>query len=96
MRQGGIFMGRQENIPQNIILENRRALRVSGVKDIDSFSETKVVLETALGELVIRGEELHIIALETETGDFSLSGKVNSLAYSSFPTNAGALRRIFR
>lgn len=89
-------MGRQDNIPQNIILENRRALRISGVKDIDSFSETRVVLETALGELVIRGEELHIIALETETGDFTLNGKVNSLAYSSFPANAGVLRKMFR
>lgn len=82
--------------PQNIILENRKKLRVSGVKDIDCFTETKVVLDTQLGELVIRGTDLHIIALETETGDFSMTGEVSSLAYNSFSSNANIFRRIFR
>ena len=83
-------------LPQNIILENRKKLKVTGVRDIDSFSETKVVLNTAMGELVIKGEELHIIMLETETGDFSLTGSVASLVYNSFSTNANIFRRLFR
>ena len=83
-------------LPQNIILEDRKKLRVSGVKDIDSFSETKVVLNTSLGELVIKGEDLHIIMLETETGNFSLTGSVNSLVYNGFATNANVFRRLFR
>lgn len=83
-------------LPQNIILEGRKKLKVSGVKDIDSFSETKVVLNTVLGELLIKGEDLHIIMLETETGDFSLSGNVSSLVYNSFSSNANIFRRIFR
>ena len=41
--------------PHNVIMENRRELRISGVKDIDSFSETKIVLNTIMGELVVRG-----------------------------------------
>ncbi len=81
---------------QNIVLEGRKNVRVSGVKDIDSFSERKVVLNTVRGELVIRGEELHVITLETETGDFSLTGTINSLVYSDFATNAGVIRRMFR
>ncbi len=82
--------------PQNIIMEGRKNLRISGVKDIDSFSESKIVLNTSLGELVIKGEELHILKLETETGDFSLIGHVNSLVYNDFATNANIFRRIFR
>ena len=84
------------NLPQNIILESRKALRVTGVKDIDSFSETKVVLDTVLGELVIKGEELHIIALETESGDFSLNGQIRSLVYNTFKSNSGPISRFFR
>ena len=83
-------------LPQNIILEERKKLRITGVKDIDSFSETKVVLNTSLGELVIKGEDLHIIMLETETSDFSLTGTVSSLIYSGFATNANIFRRLFR
>ena len=55
--------------PHNVIMENRRELRISGVKDIDSFSETKIVLNTIMGELVVRGRDLHVRALEAETGD---------------------------
>ncbi len=59
--------------PHNVIMENRRELRISGVKDIDSFSETKIVLNTIMGELVVRGRDLHVRALEAETGDLSMS-----------------------
>lgn len=80
----------------NITLECRKKLKISGVKDIDSFSETKVVLNTVMGELVIKGEDLHIIMLETETGDFSMNGNVSSLVYNSFSTNANIFRKLFR
>lgn len=82
--------------PQNIILESRNNLRVSGVKDIDNFSETKIVIDTTLGELVIKGEDLHIISLEKESGDLSLTGKVSSLIYSSLKGRENIFRRIFR
>lgn len=83
-------------IPQNIILENRKTLRISGVKDIDSFTEIKVVLNTVLGELVIKGDNLHIIALETTTGDFSMNGEIRSLVYNSFKSSSGVFSRLFR
>ena len=82
--------------PQNIILENRKALRISGVKDIDCFTESRIVLNTTLGELVIKGEDLHINSLETTTGEFSLNGDVRSLVYNSFRSESGLLSRFFR
>lgn len=82
--------------PQNIILESRKNLRVSGVKDIDNFSETKIVIDTTLGELVIKGDDLHIISLEKESGDLSLTGNVSSLIYSSLKGRENIFRRIFR
>ena len=84
------------NAPQNIILENRKTLRISGVKDIDSFTECKVVLNTVLGELVIKGEDLHINALETSSGDFSMNGEIRSLVYNSFKSGSGVFSRLFR
>ena len=69
-------------VPQNIIMENRKSLRISGVKDIDSFTETRIVLSTILGELIIKGEDLHVMALDAETGDFSMTGSISSCTYS--------------
>ena len=82
--------------PHNIIMENRRELRISGVKDIDSFTETKIVLSTVMGELVIKGEDLHVSALELETGDFSMTGKIKSLCYNSFSSSENLFSRMFR
>ncbi len=80
----------------SLILEDRNVLRVSGVKDIDSFSETRVILSTVMGELIIRGEELHVNALETETGDFSMTGKIKSMCYNKFSTSESTFGKLFR
>ncbi len=82
--------------PHNIIMENRKELRISGVKDIDSFTENKIVLNTVMGELVIKGQDLHIITLEAESGDFSMTGQVSSLVYNSFSSTDNVFKRLFR
>jgi len=66
----------------NIILENRRMLSLSGVKDVGSFDEQCVVLLTELGELTIRGLKLHISHLDQETGEVSIDGEISELIYS--------------
>lgn len=81
--------------PHNVIMENRRELRISGVKDIDSFSETKIVLNTIMGELVVRGRDLHVRALEAETG-VSMFGDIKSLCYNSFSSSENMFGKLFR
>ena len=82
--------------PHNVIMENRRELRISGVKDIDSFSETKIVLNTIMGELVVRGRDLHVRALEAETGDLSMFGEIKRLSTSSFSSSESMFGKLFR
>ena len=79
-----------------LILEGRSTLRVSGVKDIGSFSDTKVILDTTMGELTVKGQELHVIGLDPETGDFSMTGRVRSMMYSSFSSRDNMIGRLFR
>ncbi|MBD5113451.1 MAG: sporulation protein YabP [Ruminococcaceae bacterium] len=83
-------------VPHNLIMENRKNLRVSGVKDIDSFTENRIVLSTVMGELVIKGDDLHIITLDAETGDFSMTGCVNSLSYNRHSVMDGPIKKLFR
>ena len=56
-------------MPHQLILEDRRALTLSGVSDVDSFDEMTVIVYTDLGELTIKGENLHINRLNLESGD---------------------------
>lgn len=83
-------------VSHNLIMENRKSLRISGVKDIDSFTENRIVLSTVMGELVIKGDDLHVITLDAETGDFSMTGCVNSLSYNRHSVMDGPIKKLFR
>lgn len=83
-------------VPHNIIMENRKNLRISGVKDIDSFTESRIVLSTVMGELIIKGDDLHVITLEAESGDFLMTGCVNSISYNRHSVLDGPVKKLFR
>lgn len=89
-------MRNNESHNHTLIMENRNQLRVSGVKDIDSFTDTRIILNTVMGELVIKGQDLHVTALEAETGDFSMTGTVKGLFYNSFSSGDNFFGRLFR
>lgn len=86
----------QTALPHNIIMESRKSLRISGVKDIDSFTENRVILDTVMGELVIKGNDLHVNTLEAQTGDFYMTGEINSLSYTKGSLLENPVRRLFK
>jgi len=67
---------------QNLILENREKLSVSGVTDVISFNEDTVVVDTELGVLIVRGENLHINKLSIDSLELSIEGEIYSCEYS--------------
>ncbi len=88
---------RQTTMPHNLVLEDRRMLTVSGVSDVDSFDEETVVVFTDLGELTIRGTNLHINRLSVEVGELTVEGNIAALIYSDEgPKNSGFFSKVFR
>jgi len=67
---------------QNIILENREKLKVSGVIDVESFNDECIIVDTELGVLVIRGEDLHISKLNLDSAELNVEGEIISCEYS--------------
>ena len=67
---------------QNIILENRKKLSLSGIRDVLSFDDQIVILDTELGMLTIKGEDIRINKLSLDTTEVVIEGKVNSINYS--------------
>lgn len=65
----------------NITLTERKNLIITGVKKIDSFDDEEFLLETSMGYIIIKGEELEIIKLDTFQGNVSIKGKVDSMNY---------------
>ncbi len=77
-------------------MEDRKNLRISGVNEIDNFTESRIILSTTLGELVIKGDDLHVISLDAESGDFIMTGNINSLVYSRNSVLDGPVKKLFR
>ena len=65
----------------HLILEDREKLTVSGVEEVESFDENTIVMDTAEGILIVRGEDLHIEKLSLDGGDLKVEGTVESLTY---------------
>lgn len=62
-------------------IAERKSIVVSGVKKIESFDSEEFLMETTLGYLVIKGDELEIIKLDTYQGNVSIKGRIDSLMY---------------
>jgi len=86
------------NLHHNLILEDRSAMNLSGVTDVDCFDERTIRLYTQLGELVIKGKNLHIDTVSVETGDMRVSGDIWSLQYGDKDRKGAlsALGKLFR
>ena len=70
-----------KNIVHNIILEGRKRLSVSGVTDVDRFDENTVLLYTSMGEMTVRGTDLHVNALSVESGEMDIEGDISAIFY---------------
>ena len=84
---------------QNIILENRKKLSISGVLDVLSFDDQIVILETDLGMLTVKGEDLRINKLSLDSTEVIIDGNINSLTYSQKQdgkSSGGLLNKIFK
>ena len=86
------------NIIQNLILENREKLNVSGVNDVLSFDDQVVIIATELGLLTVKGENLKINKLNIDTSEVIVEGKMSSLVYSEnhVKSEGGLFGKIFK
>ena len=86
-----------QDYPQNISMENRETLKISGVKDVKSFNENIVEAETVLGKLIVKGEGLKIARLSLDEHILDLTGYMYSCEYEdkSKLTKRGRLGGMF-
>ena len=83
---------------QNLILENREKLSVTGVNDVLSFDDQVVIIETELGLLTVKGENIKINKLNIDTSEVIVEGNINNLSYSEHQTKneGGIFGKIFK
>ncbi len=62
-------------------LVERKNASLSGVKKIDSFDNEEFLIETVMGYVVLKGEGLELVKLDTMQGVVIIKGMINSFAY---------------
>lgn len=82
--------------PHNIILEDRERLSVSGVEDVESFDERQIIMRTSKGNLILRGNDLHIDKLSLETGELTVTGLIVELGYEETASGGSLWSRLFK
>ena len=84
----------QLQLPHKLTLQQRESLNMTGVTEVVSFEETAVVLRTALGTLIVQGQNLKLELLSLEGGQTEVTGRVSALVYEENRTG-GWLSRFF-
>ena len=65
----------------SINIVERKNLIVTGVKKIENFDSEEFLLETVMGNLIIKGTDLELVKLDTMQGNVSIKGTIISFSY---------------
>jgi sporulation protein YabP len=78
---------------------NRNKGAITGVRDVVSFDVAEIILETEMGLLSIKGEDLHVKRLTVEKGEVEIDGNIDGFQYTDQKEKgdgSGLLGRLFR
>ncbi|MDF2787223.1 MAG: spore coat protein [Neobacillus sp.] len=72
----------KNTVPEHdVIMRGRKLLDITGVKQVESFDNEEFLLETSMGFLAIKGQNLQMKNLDVEKGIVSIKGKIFDLVY---------------
>lgn len=87
------------NPEHDVVMKGRRLLDISGIKQVESFDNEEFLLETTMGFLAIRGENLQMKNLDVDKGVVSIKGKIFEITYLDDHTGEkakGMFSKLFR
>lgn len=74
----------EEKVPgkHRLTLQDRELLEISGVTNVDKFTESEILIDTVRGTLSIKGEKMHMKQLNLEVGNITIEGMIKQLTYA--------------
>ncbi|MBQ7045598.1 MAG: hypothetical protein IJN65_03795 [Clostridia bacterium] len=82
----------------SVIMNNRKALTLSGIKDVDSFSENEIHVQSVMGQICVRGSGLKIENFNATTLSLQIcASDIYALVYvNDSAQKSGFLKRVFK
>lgn len=83
---------------QNILIEDRSRVTITGVEQVESFNDNSIVLKTVKGGMIIKGEGLNVGKLNLEDGNVKIDGIINGITYSDkdYSQKGNIIGKIFK
>lgn len=69
------------NTSHSVQINERKTAFLTGIKKIESFDANEFFVESIMGYILIKGENLELIKLDTFQGNLSIKGRIDSLTY---------------
>ncbi|MBQ7884586.1 MAG: sporulation protein YabP [Clostridia bacterium] len=85
-----------EAIHSAILLEDKSRLKITGVQNVISITETEAGVSINGEILCIKGSDLKAEKLSVETGELVLIGNILSLKFETKKEKQGLFKRIFK
>ncbi|MBQ7311966.1 MAG: hypothetical protein IJW81_00095 [Clostridia bacterium] len=88
-----------EQSGQDICLFSRGRMELTGIEEVESFTDEQITVESSLGMIAIEGKNLKIESFRTECGSLIVNGEFDSLYYYGKQENGekrGIFSKLFR
>lgn len=86
-------------LSNSITLDNRKSLRITGAKKIITLNPLEFQLETLLGNLTVKGNNLEMQMFDIDKGNIFITGNIDSLVYankSQEKKEKGFIQKLFK
>ncbi len=91
-------MDERRNDEHKLTMVGRKKMTVTGVEDVDSFDDDRIVAYTTEGIMTVKGADFRINRLNVEDGGLEIEGEIDSVEYADGHKSdkGGFLSKIFR
>ena len=83
---------------QNIKIENRKSVLITGVNSVKRFDSEEFILDTKLGILEVDGKDLVLGKMDLSNGEVLIKGTIEGVEYSTKEDNqrSSLIKRLFK
>ena len=75
---------------------DRQNIIISGVKRIINFDDKQFALESIMGNIIIKGNDLEVIKLDTIDGNVSIKGSIDYFSYLNEKNSDSIITKLFK
>lgn len=83
----------------DILIQNRESVGLNGVLKLDSFNHEEFLINTELGYVHIKGNNLSLGFVDMEKGTLTINGTIESVGYigkNKTETKESFLKKLFK